>query len=81
VSPHGVEYELSIWLDFECTHNQAEYEALLVGLETLVELGTPQVEVFGDSKLIVQQINDESQCFDGTLNEYQERCLYFLSWL
>jgi ribonuclease HI len=81
VSPHGVEYELSIWLDFECTHNQAEYEALLVGLETLVELGTPQVEVFGDSKLIVQQINGESQCFDGTLNEYQERCLYFLSWL
>jgi ribonuclease HI len=81
VSPHGVEYELSIWLDFECTHNQAEYEALLVGLETLVELGTPQVEVFDDSKLIVQQINGESQCFDGTLNEYQERCLYFLSWL
>jgi ribonuclease HI len=81
VSPHGVEYERSIWLDFECTHNQAEYEALLVGLETLVELGTPQVEVFGDSKLIVQQINGESQCFDGTLNEYQERCLYFLSWL
>jgi hypothetical protein len=41
-SPHGVEYELSIRLEFECTNNQAEYEALLVGLETLVELGAPQ---------------------------------------
>jgi hypothetical protein len=25
--------------------------------------------------LIVQQISGESQCFDGTLNEYRERCM------
>jgi ribonuclease HI len=81
VSPHGVEYELSIRLEFECTNNQAKYEALLVGLETLVELGAPKAELFGDSKLVVQQINGESQCFDGRLNEYREKCLHLLDRL
>jgi hypothetical protein len=38
VSPNGVEYELSIWLEFECTNNQAEYEALLSGLPALVDM-------------------------------------------
>jgi hypothetical protein len=32
VSPHGVEYKVSIRLEFWCTNNQAEYEALLSGL-------------------------------------------------
>jgi hypothetical protein len=33
ISPHGIEYELSTWLEFECTNNQAEYEALLMSWE------------------------------------------------
>jgi hypothetical protein len=60
VSPHGVEYELSIWHEFECTNNQAEYEALLKRLETLVELGVLHAEIFGFSNLVVQQIKGES---------------------
>jgi ribonuclease HI len=39
VSPHGVEYKVSIRLVFWCTNNQAEYEALLSGLEILLEVG------------------------------------------
>jgi hypothetical protein len=52
-----------------------------VGLETLVELGAPQAKIFGDSKLVVQQINGESQCFDRKLNEYREKCLHLLNRL
>jgi hypothetical protein len=33
------------------------------------------VNARGDSKLIVEQINGDSQCLDGTLNSYQEKCL------
>jgi ribonuclease HI len=33
------------------------------------------VNACGDSKLIVEQINGDSQCLDGTLNSYQEKCL------
>jgi ribonuclease HI len=32
------------------------------------------VKVFGDSQLVVQQILEEYQCLDGTLNGYLEKC-------
>jgi ribonuclease HI len=81
VSPGGFEQEVSIWLGFDCTNNQAEYEALLSGLEMLVEMEAGSVAVFGDSKLVVQQLTGESQCLDGTLNEYHERCMEILDML
>jgi ribonuclease HI len=81
VSPNGMEYEASTRLEFRCTNNQAEYETLLIGLELIVDMGTKSVEIFGDSQLMVQQISSESQCLDGTLNEYRERCLYILRCL
>jgi ribonuclease HI len=57
-----------------CTNNQAEYEALLFGLELLNYMGVKHVKAFGDSQLIVQQVLEEYQCFDGTLNSYLEKC-------
>ncbi|XP_050207563.1 uncharacterized protein LOC126656983 [Mercurialis annua] len=38
VSPLGASYRLSFKLQFECTNNQAEYDALIFGLEILAEL-------------------------------------------
>jgi hypothetical protein len=32
------------------------------------------VKAFGDSQLVVQQVLEEYQCFDGTLNSYFEKC-------
>jgi hypothetical protein len=31
-------------------------------------------KAFGDSQLVVQQVLEEYQCFDGTLNSYLEKC-------
>jgi hypothetical protein len=31
--------------------------------------------VFGDSNLIMQQIKRGSQCLDGVLNSYRDKCL------
>lgn len=39
------------------TNNQAEYQALLKGLQRSVELGIRNLNVFMDSELIVKQIN------------------------
>jgi hypothetical protein len=50
VSQNGAEYELSIRLGFDCTNNQAEYEALLSGLEVLVDMEARNVMIFGDLK-------------------------------
>jgi ribonuclease HI len=78
-TPSGVAHELCIPLDFGCTNNQTEYKALLSGLEVLAEIGAQRVEIFGDSKLVIQQINGESQCLDGILNEYKEECIKALA--
>jgi ribonuclease HI len=75
ISPYGEKYEFSTRLEFECTNNQAEYEALLSRVELMIDMGARAVKIFGDSKLMVQQVNGESQCWDGVLNEYKEKCL------
>jgi len=43
----------------ETTNNQAEYQAVVKGLELAKELKADSVEVFLDSELVVNQINGE----------------------
>ena len=38
ISPKGIKTTLFFNLAFKCTNNQAEYEALVIGLEILMEL-------------------------------------------
>ena len=40
----------------EATNNVAEYRALLLAIELAKELGADEVELVGDSKLIVEQV-------------------------
>ncbi|MDP3836522.1 MAG: ribonuclease HI family protein [bacterium] len=50
--------EISQYLG-EATNNQAEYKALIAGLEKAVALGADNVDCFLDSELAVKQINRE----------------------
>ena len=54
VSPLGVKTTLLFNLNFECTNNQAEYEALVIGLEILQELRAGNVLIMGDSQLVLK---------------------------
>jgi ribonuclease HI len=74
-SPNGGVFYLSARLEFACTNNQAEYEVLLYDLEYLRDMRVRDICAYGDSKLVVQQITGESQCLDGILNSYRDRCL------
>jgi ribonuclease HI len=74
ISPSGLYIDLSIILEFSCTNNQVEYESLLHGLEFLRDLGARDVDLFGDSNLIMQQMRGDNQCLDGVLNSYRHRC-------
>jgi ribonuclease HI len=40
----------------EATNNVAEYRALLLGIDVAKDLGADEVELVGDSKLIVEQV-------------------------
>jgi ribonuclease HI len=43
----------------EATNNVAEYRALLLGIELARELGADEIELVGDSELIVRQVRGE----------------------
>jgi hypothetical protein len=62
-------------LEYFCTNNQAEYEAIFLGVQILSSCGVKHVEAFGDSLLVVHQVADVFQCFDRSLNAYIDKCL------
>ena len=45
--------EISLRLGFSATNNEAEYEALLIGMTMVQKMGGKTVEIFSDSKLVV----------------------------
>jgi ribonuclease HI len=57
------------------SNNQAEYEAILLGLQIFSSMGFKHVEAFGDSLLVVQQDVGVFQCFYGSLNVYLDKYL------
>ncbi|CAL8119169.1 unnamed protein product [Prunus armeniaca] len=57
-------------LDFQCTNNKAEYEALIIRLEMLVELGIQSVEILGDSMLVLKPIDGEYRYLSPSLAVY-----------
>ena len=43
-------------LNFRCTNNMAEYEALLLGFKLINSLGAVRISILGDSDLVIQQM-------------------------
>ena len=41
------------------SNNVAEYQALIIGLQIAIEMGISQLEIFGDSKLVINQILEQ----------------------
>jgi len=51
------------------TNNVAEYRALLLGIERAAALGAAEVELVGDSELIVRQVEGRYKVKDAALRE------------
>ena len=56
ISPKGETFEFAIPIQSTVTNNQAEYVALLKGLQYLKEAKAIAVEIFGDSELVIKQL-------------------------
>ena len=56
ISPQGTHIPFFDRLNFPATNNATEYEAFIMGLQAALSLGVKELEVYGDSALIISQI-------------------------
>jgi ribonuclease HI len=56
-SPVGKIHNFSYRLEFACTNNITEFEALLLGIKNAYNLGCGHLTVFGDSELVVNLVH------------------------
>ena len=68
----GDKIECMIRLDFQTTNNEAEYEALVAGLDLAKVAGVGNVIVHCNSQVITSQINGEYECRSERMKKYLE---------
>ena len=64
VSPEKITIEKSLRLGFSATNNEAEYEALLMGMMMVQKMGGRTVKVYSDSRLVLGQVRGELEARD-----------------
>ena len=70
VSPEKITIEKSLRMSFSTTNNEAEYEALLMGIMIVQKIGGKTVKVFLDSKLVIDQVRGDLEARDPRMLEF-----------
>jgi len=71
-TPEGDKIECMIQLDFPITNNEAEYEALVAGLDLVKAAGVENMIMHCDSQVITSQINGDYECGNERMKKYLE---------
>jgi ribonuclease HI len=61
-------------IHYKASNNDAEYNTLIHGLRIVVSLGIKQLIAYGDSKVVIDQLNKECDVKKETMNAYSSRC-------
>nr|CAN74304.1 hypothetical protein VITISV_013003 [Vitis vinifera] len=64
-SPIGEHLEQAIRLGFPASNNEAEYEAILSGLDLALALSVTKLRVYSDSQLVVRHVEKEYEAKDA----------------
>jgi ribonuclease HI len=70
ISPHGEQLKYVLQIHYKASNNRAEYKALIHGLRIAVSLGIKRLLDFGDSKVVIEQVNKEWDCVKDTMDAY-----------
>ena len=73
LSLEGDVVECMICLDFPTTNNEAEYEALVVGLDLARATGATSVVIYCDSQVITNKINGDYECKGERMKRYLDQ--------
>ncbi|GAU44160.1 hypothetical protein TSUD_399820 [Trifolium subterraneum] len=82
VTPKGAHIPFTARLQFECTNNIAEYEACIMGIEEAIDLRIKNIDIYGDSALVICQIKGEWETRHAGLipyRDYARRLLTFFN--
>ena len=71
-TPEGDKIECMIRLDFPTTNNEAEYKALVAGLDLAKAAGAEYMIIHCDSQVITSQINGDYECRNERMKKYLE---------
>jgi ribonuclease HI len=66
----GEQLKCALWLLFPASNNAAEYEALVHRLSITVSLGIKKLMVYGDSLVVISQINKDWDCSTDSMGKY-----------
>ena len=72
-SPEGIDIEYALRFGFHASNNEAEYEAVIAGLNLAHSLEVDQLEVYSDSQLVVRQIEDTYEAKSETMILYLQK--------
>ena len=72
-SPEGIDIEYALRFEFQASNNEAEYEAVIAGLNLAHSLEIDQLEVCSDSQLVVRQIEDTYEAKSGRMILYLKK--------
>jgi ribonuclease HI len=70
ISPQGEQLKYVLQNHYKASNNGAEYEALIHGLRIAVSLGIKRLLAFGDSKVVIEQVNNEWDYVKDTMDAY-----------
>jgi hypothetical protein len=70
ISPQGEQLMYILQIHYKASNNGAEYEALIHELYIAGSLGIKRQLAFGDSKVIIEQVNKEWDCVKDTMDAY-----------
>ena len=62
--------EQVIRLDFPTSNNEAEYEAILAGIDLAIFVSLEKIIIQSDSQLVVGQVNEEYETRDQRMTKY-----------
>ena len=72
-SLEGDEIECMVRLDLPTTNNEAEYKALVAGLDLTKVAGAISMVVYCDSQVVTSQVNDDLECKGERMKKYLEQ--------
>ena len=72
-TPEKDKIKCMIRLDFPTTNNEAEYEALVAGLDLAKAADAENMVVHCDSQVITSQINGDYECRNERMKKYLEK--------